>query len=180
MREEVHAGLHLLGAARRVAGHGGGRDQKLRAVQDRAEAGRHAADPGATVRWRGRRTRSETLRVHLQNNLMWDGRIETVVDPRDHVVRAWRAVWTLGGVLTACRAQESSETFYKASSAVSDFNVFTTMPCGVCPVRVLRMDPPPSRFPTRLRVRAQVFDQCTPGGIISPTTCVYMPKWLEF
>jgi hypothetical protein len=27
--------------------------------------------------------------------------------------------------------------------------------CGVCPV----------------------FDQCTPGGIISPETCVYLPQW---
>jgi len=35
---------------------------------------------------------------------------------------------------------------------------FTLNPCGVCPV----------------------FDQCTPGGIISPETCIYFTNWLEF
>lgn len=34
----------------------------------------------------------------------------------------------------------------------------TSLPCGVCPVA----------------------DQCRDGGPISPQTCAYMDKWLEF
>jgi hypothetical protein len=34
----------------------------------------------------------------------------------------------------------------------------TGVPCGVCPV----------------------FEKCVPGGVISPTTCVYFSTWLEF
>jgi len=36
-------------------------------------------------------------------------------------------------------------------------NGFTLTPCGVCPV----------------------FDKCTPTGVISPSTCVYIGAWLE-
>lgn len=37
-------------------------------------------------------------------------------------------------------------------------DALTAMPCGACPVTA----------------------QCEPGGVISPETCVYFTKWLEF
>lgn len=40
----------------------------------------------------------------------------------------------------------------------ADTVAFTSVPCGVCPV----------------------FDQCCDGGLISPATCEYYNKWLEF
>lgn len=39
-----------------------------------------------------------------------------------------------------------------------DNSPFTSMPCGVCPV----------------------FNECKPGGVVSPETCVYFDKWLDF
>ncbi len=52
----------------------------------------------------------------------------------------------------------SGEVRYKLRKSVSHFNHLTSMPCGTCPV----------------------FDVCSDGGSISPATCVYMAKWLDF
>ena len=41
---------------------------------------------------------------------------------------------------------------------VPDSTPLTDVPCGVCPVA----------------------GQCHDGGVISPKTCVYYDKWLEF
>eukprot|EP00638_Chattonella_subsalsa_P001039 CAMPEP_0117745418 /NCGR_PEP_ID=MMETSP0947-20121206/7344_1 /TAXON_ID=44440 /ORGANISM="Chattonella subsalsa, Strain CCMP2191" /LENGTH=292 /DNA_ID=CAMNT_0005562557 /DNA_START=23 /DNA_END=901 /DNA_ORIENTATION=+ len=48
-------------------------------------------------------------------------------------------------------------TMFKASPVLSTFNNYTDVPCGMCPV----------------------VHQCTEDGVISPTTCIYMTKWLE-
>lgn len=48
--------------------------------------------------------------------------------------------------------------FYRPTpQEVSHYDFLTSMPCGVCPV----------------------FDQCTPGGVISPQSCVYFDHWLD-
>mmetsp|Transcript_17094 Transcript_17094/g.58438 ORF Transcript_17094/g.58438 Transcript_17094/m.58438 type:complete len:298 (+) Transcript_17094:229-1122(+) len=41
---------------------------------------------------------------------------------------------------------------------IPESSAFTSMPCGVCPV----------------------FNDCQPGGLVSPETCVYYQKWLDF
>ena len=41
-------------------------------------------------------------------------------------------------------------------TAEASMNLWTSTPCGVCPV----------------------FDQCSPGGIVSPERCEYLDAWL--
>jgi DNA-directed RNA polymerase III subunit RPC6 len=45
-----------------------------------------------------------------------------------------------------------------ASLPVPKSSAFTAVPCGVCPV----------------------FQECAPGGLVSPETCPYMQEWLSF
>lgn len=50
------------------------------------------------------------------------------------------------------------DRYRPAVLALPTSTAFTSLPCGVCPV----------------------IDQCQEGGQISPQTCVYYQKWLEF
>jgi DNA-directed RNA polymerase III subunit RPC6 len=50
------------------------------------------------------------------------------------------------------------ECYRPSVLALPTSTAFTSIPCGVCPV----------------------IDQCQEGGQISPQTCVYYQKWLEF
>ena len=45
-----------------------------------------------------------------------------------------------------------------ASLPIPKTSAFTAVPCGVCPV----------------------FQECAPGGLVSPETCQYMQDWLSF
>jgi len=45
-----------------------------------------------------------------------------------------------------------------ASLPIPKSSAFTAVPCGVCPV----------------------FQECAPGGLVSPETCQYMQDWLSF
>eukprot|EP01138_Halocafeteria_seosinensis_P014096 gb/GECG01014394.1/.p1 GENE.gb/GECG01014394.1/~~gb/GECG01014394.1/.p1 ORF type:complete len:475 (+),score=81.58 gb/GECG01014394.1/:1-1425(+) len=47
---------------------------------------------------------------------------------------------------------------YKVAQTPTSHEYVTEMPCGVCPV----------------------FNECVPGGDISPELCIYMDKWLDF
>lgn len=47
--------------------------------------------------------------------------------------------------------------YYRSVRKIHDYDHFTALPCGVCPV----------------------FTHCTPGGLISPETCQYFDPWLE-
>merc|ERR1712150_30103 len=53
---------------------------------------------------------------------------------------------------------EDVEHFRPALLNIPKHSSFTSIPCGVCPV----------------------FTQCTPDGPVSPATCKYMDKWLDF
>ena len=65
----------------------------------------------------------------------------------------------LATTLVACgAAQEAASTTYELAQQITVPDALTATPCGVCPV----------------------VDDCTPGGVISPATCVYLDKWLEF
>lgn len=50
-------------------------------------------------------------------------------------------------------------TYYRpALLTLPSYTALTAIPCGVCPL----------------------FDDCHPGGLISPETCTYFDKWLDF
>ena len=48
--------------------------------------------------------------------------------------------------------------FRPAVHSIPASTAFTSIPCGMCPV----------------------FNECKEGGAVSPQTCVYFEKWLEF
>eukprot|EP00898_Chlorokybus_atmophyticus_P000277 jgi/Chlat1/124/Chrsp1S03219 len=49
--------------------------------------------------------------------------------------------------------------FYRpARTSMPETTAFTSLPCGIC----------------------TVFDECTPDGIINPSSCEYYQQWLEF
>lgn len=47
---------------------------------------------------------------------------------------------------------------YRLAKPVSTLDFFSATPCGTCPV----------------------FEDCYPGGVVSPESCIYISKWLEF
>lgn len=52
---------------------------------------------------------------------------------------------------------DASTEHYRRVRVTPAVNHLASLPCGPCPV----------------------FNECTPGGVISPTTCVYMDGWLK-
>ena len=52
----------------------------------------------------------------------------------------------------------SEERYRPALSSIPSTTPLTSVPCGTCPVS----------------------KDCHPGGVISPSTCVYMTQWLQF
>lgn len=74
--------------------------------------------------------------------------------------------------------QAEADPSYSLAKKISVPDAFTATPCGVCPVRSLATLVRCPALKTFLFV--QVFDDCTPTGVISPATCVYLDKWLEF
>jgi DNA-directed RNA polymerase III subunit RPC6 len=54
-------------------------------------------------------------------------------------------------------AEARPQTHYKPTNHVTHVNHFTDVPCGTC----------------------SLMEQCEEGGVISPSTCLYMDKWLQ-
>mmetsp|Transcript_15493 Transcript_15493/g.48469 ORF Transcript_15493/g.48469 Transcript_15493/m.48469 type:complete len:124 (+) Transcript_15493:590-961(+) len=54
------------------------------------------------------------------------------------------------------RSDSNKGSRYKLARLSTDHNFLTQVPCGTCPVR----------------------RSCAPGGLISPTNCIYLDKWL--
>ncbi len=55
--------------------------------------------------------------------------------------------------------EDDVEDHYRpAVHTIPDTSAVTMTPCGVCPV----------------------FSECHDGGLVSPQTCVYYDKWLQF
>ncbi|KAJ8602062.1 hypothetical protein CTAYLR_002788 [Chrysophaeum taylorii] len=54
------------------------------------------------------------------------------------------------------RKAATKSMLYKIAKPATELNSLTQMPCGTCPVR----------------------DRCTPNGLVSPTNCIYLDKWL--
>lgn len=50
----------------------------------------------------------------------------------------------------------STATLYKLSPPITTANALTDIPCGKCPV----------------------IARCSVGGVISPSTCLYLKEWL--
>lgn len=53
---------------------------------------------------------------------------------------------------------DDDDKFRPALHSIPQTSALTSVPCGVCPV----------------------FSECRPGGLVSPSTCVYYEKWLQF
>lgn len=87
---------------------------------------------------------------------MSEADVETIVNVLrydDLVEEVGRAKGNLGGGKGAA----ATEATYKLSKEMPNNNFLTDTPCGTCPVA----------------------DQCSEGGIISPSTCPYMDSWLS-
>lgn len=54
------------------------------------------------------------------------------------------------------RSDSNKGSRYKVAKASSDHNFLAHVPCGTCPVRA----------------------SCSPNGLISPSNCIYLDKWL--
>jgi hypothetical protein len=74
-----------------------------------------------------------------------------------------KSTWTTPWLLQV-EGEDGQETYQllKGNSGAGQptdaTSPLTSVPCGVCPV----------------------FDRCHDGGVISPATCVYFQKWLDF
>ena len=104
---------------------------------------------------------------------------------------------------------DDGDRFRQALLAIPETSAFTSIPCGVCPVRTLciapyrRCKPCDTVMHRSLQIIVveiehylmllvmqqsassvydvvQVFQECTPDGPISPVTCVYYKQWLDF
>lgn len=77
---------------------------------------------------------------------------------KDTDVKAVIDTLVFDGTVDEVEEENKSITYRPALLVKPDHSPFTSMPCGVCPV----------------------FNECKPGGSVSPETCIYFDKWLEF
>lgn len=80
------------------------------------------------------------------------------VDLREEDVLSIVNTLVYDGRVDAIEDSEDIDHFRPAMLSIPKQSAFTSVPCGVCPV----------------------FSQCTIDGPISPATCVYFNRWLEF
>lgn len=55
-------------------------------------------------------------------------------------------------------SMKSNENLYRSINLIIDSNPIIRTPCGICPI----------------------FHDCHDEGIINPSTCIYINKWLDF
>ncbi|CAN8077342.1 unnamed protein product [Agarophyton chilense] len=60
-------------------------------------------------------------------------------------------------VIEQCEGRNEGGEYFRRATHTPAVNHLTSIPCGSCPV----------------------FHDCSPDGVISPKTCVYMKEWLE-
>lgn len=60
-------------------------------------------------------------------------------------------------VIEECEGRKDAGEYFRRSTSIPAVNHLSSIPCGSCPV----------------------FYDCTPDGVISPKTCVYMKEWLQ-
>eukprot|EP00873_Tetraselmis_striata_P028789 jgi/Tetstr1/449053/TSEL_036268.t1 len=80
------------------------------------------------------------------------------VDLRDEDVLSIVNTLVYDGRVDCIEDEEETEHFRPAMLSIPKQSAFTALPCGVCPV----------------------FNECTIGGPISPATCAYFDRWLDF
>lgn len=100
------------------------------------------------------------------DTLVYDGKIEplqapgaVIDDPGDVQYRLTQCVLlaSRGSAPTAPQLTLARPSLV-CVSPIEARNHLTAVPCGACPVR----------------------SECTPGGAVSPETCHYLAKWLDF
>ena len=84
--------------------------------------------------------------------------IETILNTLVYDGKAERNVMSTS-TLSASSSNNENVFLYRAvDSTLAKGSSFVRTPCGICPL----------------------IDNCYPGGLIQPLTCVYMKEWLEF
>lgn len=61
------------------------------------------------------------------------------------------------GVLEECEGHGDGKEYFRRAKAAKAVNQLDGVPCGKCPV----------------------FNDCVPGGVISPVNCIYMTEWMK-
>ena len=97
--------------------------------------------------------------LQIVNTLVYDGKVDAHEeleldkerDPDDPAGEH-------GGDVDDDSVENVIVVYRPASLPIPKSSAFTAVPCGVCPV----------------------FQECAPGGLVSPETCQYMQDWLSF
>ncbi|GMH33263.1 hypothetical protein BSKO_01097 [Bryopsis sp. KO-2023] len=77
---------------------------------------------------------------------------------RDGDIKAVIDTLVYDGTVDEVEDDDEGVSYRPALLGKPDASPFTSFPCGVCPV----------------------FNECKPGGTVSPENCVYFDKWLDF
>lgn len=72
-------------------------------------------------------------------------------------IRSLMRTMLYDSVIEECQGAKDGGEYFRLAAPVSYVNQLSSVPCGSCPL----------------------FRDCTPGGVISPQTCVYMTEWLN-
>jgi DNA-directed RNA polymerase III subunit RPC6 len=99
--------------------------------------------------------------LSIVNTLVYDGRLEEVRAPKRAMQARGRYFFaslpiTFEHALIVLYSSGNSTKMWKEVNKVSEMNYWTDCPCGICPV----------------------MSQCSENGVISPSSCEYMSKWL--
>lgn len=103
---------------------------------------------------------ADAASIHDRVRISGISKVELSVEEMDLVLQILvydgRLEEVSSAVLILTGRATTGQTMYKLSKAVTIPNHLTESPCGMCPV----------------------ISQCTPGGVISPSTCQYFTEWL--
>ena len=84
--------------------------------------------------------------------------IETILNTLVYDGKAERNVMSTSTISSSSSNNENVYLYRAVDSTLAKGSSFVHTPCGICPL----------------------IDNCYPGGLIQPLTCVYMKEWLEF
>lgn len=100
----------------------------------------------------------DVIRSYLKNVVNGDLSVDQVVEILDNLILEKLVVKVKSNGLGEFASIPMGVDCYKLKQRGEKIGAMTSIPCGVCP-----------------RI-----NHCHPNGIISPTTCEYFTKWLDF